>query len=75
MKLWIKTQDKKRIVAVDNISVKGRNLRFVSQQYPFGLLLGKYENTEKAQSILDSIFSKLKASSTSECIFEMPENY
>jgi len=75
MKLWIRTQDKKRVLEVDNITLKGGSLKFVNQQYPFGILLGKYKDTSKAQTILDSIFSKLNSSAGNDCTFEMPEDY
>ncbi len=75
MKLWIKTQDKKRILEIDNISMKGSSLKFVNQQYPFGILLGKYKEPAKAQSVLDTIYSKLNSSTGSDCIFEMPVDY
>jgi len=75
MKLWIKTQDKKRIMEIDNITMKGGSLKFVNQQYPFGVLLGKYKDQEKAQTILGTIFSKLNSAAGSDCVFEMPEDY
>ncbi len=75
MKLWIKTQDKKKIVCIESASVKGKNIRFYSQQYPFGLLLGKYDTEERALSVLETIFTKLKSSSSVDVIFEMPENF
>ena len=75
MKLWIKTQDRKKIVEIDNISIKGGALKFVNQQYPFGVLLGKYKDPEKAQTIIETIFSKLNSSGGNDCVFEMPEDY
>ncbi|MEN8221888.1 MAG: hypothetical protein ABFR36_01405 [Acidobacteriota bacterium] len=75
MKLWIKTQDKKRIMEIDNVSIKGNSLRFFSQQNPFGILLGKYKEPGKAQTILDTIFSRLNSAAGSDCVFEMPEDY
>jgi len=75
VKLWIKTQNKKKVLLVDNITIRGKSLRVLNQQYPFGLLIGKYENPDKAQTVLDSICSKLKTCTTQECVFEMPDDY
>ncbi len=75
MKLWIKTQDKKRILSADNVLIKGRSLKVINQQYPFGVLLGKYRDIEKTQTVFDSIYSKLKAGNSQDCIFEIPEDY
>ena len=75
MKLWLRTQDRKRVMEIDNIYLKGNSLKFINQQYPFGLVLGKYKEPGKAQSVLDTIYSKLNSSTGSDCIFEMPVDY
>ncbi len=75
MKLWIKTQDKKRILEINNISLKGSTLRFINQQYPFGIVLGKYKDRDKVQTVLDTIFSKLNSASGNDCVYEIPEDY
>ena len=75
MKIWIRTQDKKRLVEVDNITLKGSSLKYVNQQYPFGILLGKYRDGAKAQSVLDTIFTRIKVAGQDDCVFEMPEDY
>jgi len=75
MKLWIKTQDRKRILEIDNISLKGNTLKFVNQQYPFGIVLGKYKDRDKTRAIMDTIFSKLNSASGNDCVYEMPEDY
>ena len=75
MKLWIKTQDKKRILEIDNISLKGNTLKFMNQQYPFGVVLGKFRDEAKARTVLDTIFSKINSNSGSDCIYEIPEDY
>ena len=75
MKLWIKTQDKKRILEIDSVSLKRNTLKFINQQYPFGIVLGKYKDTSKAQTVLDTIFSKLNSASGNDCVYEIPEDY
>lgn len=75
MKLWIKTQDKKRVVEIDNILIKGGTLKYVSQQFPFGVLLGKYKDHDKARSTFDTLFSRLNSAGGNDCVFEMPEDF
>ncbi|MEN8154480.1 MAG: hypothetical protein ABFR75_10700 [Acidobacteriota bacterium] len=75
MKLWIRTQDKKRIVCVESVALRGKNLKLYSQQYPLGLLLGKYDTEERAMSVMDTIFTKLKSNGSADLLFEMPENF
>ncbi len=75
MKLWIKTQDRKRILEIDNISLRGNTLKYINQQYPFGIVLGKYKDRDKAQIVIDTIFSRLNSASGNDCVYEIPEDY
>ena len=75
MKVWIRTQDKKRILNIDNIYLKGQAIKSVNQQYPFGLALGKFKDEEKAKSVLETIFAKMQASQGADCVYDIPEEY
>lgn len=73
MGLWIRTQDGKRLVNVDEVVVDGRKIKTFSQTHALGLVLGKYNSQENALRVLDDLFKKLKAADVKHLTFEMPQ--
>ena len=64
MELWIRSQDKKRLIKIDNIKVyedskdNYSDIRAVFNDYE--LSLGEYKTKERALEVLDDISSKIK---------------
>lgn len=72
MSLWIRTQDKMRLVKLDSLQLTGKKIKGFSQFHALGLTLGKYESQESAASALDSLQSKIKGETDYHTVFEMP---
>lgn len=89
MKLWIRTQDRKRIIEINNISCSVRKqtvnkpdalgtiTRETFSEYFVingGLVLGQYDSEERCIEIIDEVQGVIEKGKNSETTFyEMPE--
>ncbi len=74
--LWIYTQDKQRLIKVNEVTVKGKKIVGVvrNSTYEENIDLGKYESNERASEILHKIFLEIKECSSAVSVeFAMPE--
>jgi len=74
--LWIFTQDKQRLINVNEVIVKGKKLAGMvrSSTLDVAVDLGKYKSNERALEILNEIFLEMKE--YSGCVslrYAMPE--
>lgn len=74
--LWITTQNKKSLMNVKEVTVKGKYIEGVISRSFFtewNKLLGKYESNERAEAILQEIHQVIKEGKGSPVAFTMPE--
>lgn len=74
--VWIFTQDKQRLINVNEVTVRGKKIIsvFRSSTLDETIDLGKYESNERALEILNEIFLEIKECSDAVSIkFAMPE--
>lgn len=74
--LWIRTQDKKRLVAVSGVvSKKSRVERAIDSGFLDGLdnhILGKYADEPRCLEIMDDIQKKIEESTNVSVLYTMP---
>lgn len=74
--LWIITQNKKVLVNVKEVTVRGKVIEGVVSRSFFvywSKVLGEYESTERAMEIVDEIFTKINQGNKTAITFSMPE--
>ena len=72
MSVWIRTQDKERLVKIESIQLSGRKLKGLSPLHPMGITLGKYESEESAASAMENIQGSIKKATGCNILVEMP---
>lgn len=77
MELWIRSQDKKRVKFVRDLTVKGKKVigHTLSMEIsaPDQVTLGTYETGARAMAVLDSIQETVASSNGRAALFEMPK--
>lgn len=83
MELWVRSQDRKGLFKIDNISIVDYNGYYyvVSVTKGTEIILGKYEfhSSTRALEVLDSIQRRIEYinnvdnNTFAECVYEMPE--
>ncbi|MCZ2260822.1 hypothetical protein [Sporosarcina sp. G11-34] len=75
--LWIKTQDKHRLINVSGVIVRGKKVvGIIGSGILDGLdnnVLGKYETNDRALELLNEILTKIQESTGVSVTFVMPE--
>lgn len=75
--LWVIAQDKKVLVNVKEVTVKGKFIEGVVNRSFFvywSKVLGEYETTERAKEIVEEIYTKIEQGNNSIITFSMPAN-
>ncbi|MBA7696038.1 hypothetical protein ES703_104680 [subsurface metagenome] len=72
MGIWILTQNKRSLVLVYEIKLAGAKVTGYSKRRSMGMLLGKYGDENRSNSVFQKIASKLKESPAINAFFEMP---
>ncbi|MFC0560917.1 hypothetical protein [Halalkalibacter alkalisediminis] len=73
--LWIITQDKKVLVNVKEVTVKGNFIEGVVNRSFFvywSKVLGKYDTNDRAKEVVEEIYSKIEQGNSSIITFSMP---
>jgi len=77
MELWIRNQNRKGLMSVRNITVKGKKVVGYTVSMGIGAsdqsTLGEYETEERAMAVLDSIEKKIESSPVRIAVFDMPK--
>lgn len=82
MELWIRSQDKYKIVNAYRIYIKTieeetgmvKRYRYLINDDSADMTLGKYKSEERAKEVLDDIYSRIKENNKSDnCFYEMPK--
>lgn len=75
--LWIRTQDKQRLINVPGVIVNGKKIESVVGK---GLLdgldnnvLGKYGSNDRAFEVLDEVHTKIEENTGISVIYTMPQ--
>lgn len=74
--LWIITQNKKSLMNVKEVTVKGRYIEGIVGRSFFSewsKAVGKYDSNERALEILHDIYIKIEAEKSGPATFTMPE--
>lgn len=74
--LWIRTQDKKSVLNVKEVTVDKKKIVGVigtASLDDWSKVLGKYESDERTFEILDEIFTKIADHTNGSITFTMPE--
>ncbi len=74
--VWIRTQDQRNLLHVDQIVLRGKKIQGVIQRHPmkeWSETVGKYDSNERAEEVLDKIYRKIEASTRPVVSFSMPE--
>lgn len=74
--LWLMTQNKKSLLCVKDVSVKGRIIEgFIENSLldQWTKVLGKYDSDERALAVLHELFLKIEESEGAIVSFKMPE--
>jgi len=69
--LWIISQDKQILINVKEVTVEGKKIVGISNEW--GKALGKYESNERALEILNEIFTKIQENSDISVTYTMPK--
>lgn len=74
--LWIITQDKQSVINVKEVMVSGKKIQGIGDAAinEWGKLLGKYDSKERAESILEEIYSTIAQSDRLSVTFAMPRD-
>jgi len=77
MDLWIRSQDRKRLKFVRDLTVKGKKVvgYTLSMEIaaPDQVTLGAYETEARAMAVLDSIQGTIASNTGGAAVFEMPK--
>ncbi|MBA7698170.1 hypothetical protein ES703_106845 [subsurface metagenome] len=77
MELWIRSQNRKGLKLVRNLTVRGKKVVGYTLSMGIGApdqsTLGEYETGERAMAVLDSIEKKIESSLAGIAVFDMPK--
>ena len=77
MELWIRSQNRKGLKLVRNLTVRGKKVVGYTLSMGIGApdqsTLGEYETEERAMAVLDSIEKKIEGSLAGIAVFDMPK--
>ncbi|HLQ95816.1 MAG TPA: hypothetical protein VK108_05480 [Pseudogracilibacillus sp.] len=76
MLLWIRTQDKKSLLNVKEVTVDKKKITGVvgtASLDDWSKVIGKYDSEKRALEILDEMFTKLAEHTDTAVTFTMPE--